>query len=139
MKTKLFLIITLTAIASTFGCVPAKPIEAPPKSVKVKTVELISSQSSQRYSASIAPQTQVDVAFKSGGYVAAVSQVKGSDGRTRDLQAGDVVLKGAALAHLRAADYQVKVDQAKAQAAQAHSSLDSSQSRLSEANAGLEA
>jgi multidrug efflux system membrane fusion protein len=139
MKPHYFLAAILLPVAASFGCGPAKPKESPPKSVRIKTVELITSQSSQRYSASITPQTQVDVAFKSGGYVVGVSQVKGSDGRLRDLQQGDVVLKGAVLARLRAADYQARVDQAKAQAAQARSSLDSSESRLNEAKAALEA
>jgi multidrug efflux system membrane fusion protein len=134
-----FLIVTLCFISGAVGCGPAKPKEAPPKSVKAKPVELIATQSSQRYSASIAPHTQVDLAFKSGGYVAAVSQVKGSDGRMRDLQPGDVVLKDAVLARLRPNDYQAKVDQARAQLEQTRSSLDSSQARLSEAKAALEA
>lgn len=139
MKPHYFLFATILLLVATFGCGPAKPKESPAKSVRIKTVELMTSQSSQRYSASITPQAQVDVAFKSGGYVVSVSQVKGSDGRLRDLQQGDVVLKGAVLARVRPGDYQAKVDQAKSQAAQARLSLESSQSRLNEAKAALEA
>src|SRR2546428_13855230 len=108
-----FLIAALFFIAASLGCA-AKPKEAPPKLVKAKPVEMISTQNSQRYSASIAPRTQVDLAFKVGGYIVSVPQVKGSDDQWRYLQQGDVVSKGAVLARVRPTDYAANVDQAKA-------------------------
>src|SRR5437879_12677860 len=117
MKINFYLLIAaLLFISASLGCA-AKPKEAPLKLVKAKPVEMISTQDSQRYSASIAPRTQVDLAFKVGGYIVSVPQVKGSDGQWRYLQQGDVVSKGAILARVRPTDYAAKVDQAKAQAA----------------------
>src|ERR1700674_2608469 len=111
------LIVALFFIIASLGCA-AKPKEGPLKLVKAKPVELVSTQNTQRYSASIGPRTQVDLAFKVGGYIVSVPQVKGSDGQWRYLQQGDVVSKGAVLARVRPTDYAAKVDQAKAQAAQ---------------------
>ena len=47
----------------------------------------------------------MDVAFKVNGYVDAIRQVKGADGRARDLQQGDVVAAGSMLAKVRDTDY----------------------------------
>jgi RND family efflux transporter MFP subunit len=77
-----------------------------------------------RYSANVIPRAQVDVAFKVNGYVDAIRQVKGADGRARDLQQGDVVAGGSMLARVRDTDY---VDNVK-----------KSQANLDKANAALE-
>ncbi len=138
LRNHLMILGILFFISASLGC-GAKPKEAPLKLVKAKPVEMISTQNSQRYSASIAPRTQVDLAFKVGGYIVSVPQVKGSDGQWRYLQQGDVVSKGAVLARVRPTDYAAKVDQAKAQAAQTRSSLESSQARFNEAKSALEA
>ena len=132
-------IAVLIFIGASLGCGAAKPKDAPLKSVKTKSVELISTQGSQRYSASIVPHTQVDVAFKVGGYVVSIPQVRGTEGQWHYLQQGDVVSKGAVLAQVRPNYYAAKVEQARAQVAQARSSLESSQSRVDEAQSALEA
>jgi hypothetical protein len=41
-----------------------------------------------RYSAQIEPATRVDLAFKVGGYVEAISKVRGVDGKPRIVQEG---------------------------------------------------
>jgi hypothetical protein len=97
------------------GCGARKvTAEQAPVSVKVRAVETVTAGNGVRYSASIEPQTQVELAFNVGGYVAGLLQVRGADGRMRAVQAGDVVRQGTVLARVRPADYQSNVDQAKA-------------------------
>jgi RND family efflux transporter MFP subunit len=72
-----------------------------------------------RYSASILPFAQVDLVFRSSGYVTSVRQVRGADGRTRDVGTGDYEGKNVTLAHIRREDLQNQVAQAQAQLDQA--------------------
>jgi multidrug efflux pump subunit AcrB len=80
------------------------------------------------YSAAIVPYSQVDLAFKSGGYVESILQVKGADGRVRNIQEGDWVARGTVLARVRESDYVANVNVAKAQLAQAKAAAE--QARL---------
>ncbi len=80
------------------------------------------------YSAGIVPYSQVDLAFKSGGYIESILQVRGADGRTRNIQEGDWVARGKVLARVRENDYVANVNGAKAQLAQARAALE--QARL---------
>jgi RND family efflux transporter MFP subunit len=80
-----------------------------------------------RYSASILPYAQVDLMFRSAGYVTNVRQVRGADGRTRNIGTGDYVEQGLTLAHIRREDLQNQMAQAQAQLDQAiaqHSKAD---------------
>jgi multidrug efflux system membrane fusion protein len=70
-----------------------------------------------RYSASIVPYAQVDLAFQSGGYVDRIRQVKSPSGGMRNIDQGDYVQKGTVLAVVRQQDYLDKVQQANAQLA----------------------
>jgi multidrug efflux system membrane fusion protein len=79
-----------------------------------------------RYSANIVANSQVNLAFKSGGYVESIGQRKGADGRVRPLEAGDAVTKGEALATVRQSEYADKVAQAEAQVAQAKAAFEKS-------------
>jgi RND family efflux transporter MFP subunit len=72
-----------------------------------------------RYSASILPYAQVDLMFRSSGYVTNVRQVRGSDGRSRDIGTGDYAEQNLTLAHIRREDLQNQVAQAQAQLDQA--------------------
>lgn len=63
-----------------------------------------------RYSAVIKPSLQLDLAFKSGGYVQSILKVRDTDG-SRLVQEGDSVTKGTVLARVRSADYQAKVSE----------------------------
>jgi RND family efflux transporter MFP subunit len=128
--TKLFIIMTVLAL--TVGCKTAAK-EKTVKPVKVKTVETHSGTSSVRYSASIRPSSQVEVAFKVGGYVETIK--RDSD---RHIQAGDIVQKGAVLAQLRQSDYVAKVNEAKSQQGEARSSLETSSAQLKEAVTAIE-
>ncbi len=80
------------------------------------------------YSAGIVPYSQVDLAFKSGGYIESILQVRGADGRMRNVQEGDWVARGTVLARVRESDYVANVNVAKAQLAQAQAALE--QARL---------
>ena len=87
-----------------------------PRAVRLATVAAPqTSRETLRYSASILPYAQVDLMFRSSGYVTNVRQVRGADGRTRDVGTGDYVEKGLTLAHIRREDLQNQVAQAKAQ------------------------
>ncbi|MGD0125161.1 MAG: hypothetical protein ABSF46_07385 [Terriglobia bacterium] len=66
--------------------------------VQVTAVEAYSGREGVAYAANIIPYSQVVLSFKSGGYVQSILQVKGADGRTRNVQNGDWVQQGAVLA-----------------------------------------
>jgi len=128
----LTLITALALIALTIGC-KTKAQEKTVKPVKAKTVETHSGTSSVRYSASIRPSSQVEIAFKVGGYVESIKNAEG-----RHIQAGDVVMKGAVLAGLRQSDYAAKVNEARSQTGEARSSLETNNAQMKEAITAVE-
>src|SRR5215475_8696356 len=83
-----------------------------PTAVRLVTVESSTSDGSTAYSAVIAPNAQVDLAFRVSGYVVDIHRTKGADGRTRALEPGATVARGLTLARIRATDYQAVVDKA---------------------------
>jgi multidrug efflux system membrane fusion protein len=68
-----------------------------------------------RYSASIVPYAEVNLTFRSSGYVTGIAQVREPGGRLRDIGAGDYAEQGFNLAHIRREDVQNDVAQAQAQ------------------------
>ena len=108
----------LCAISQT-GCTRAESL--PPALTPVRTAEVqtISTGSETRYSANIVPNAQVDLAFKSGGYVVNIRQLRGADGHTRAVDTGDWVTRGTVLAIVRQQDYTDRREQAQAQLARA--------------------
>jgi RND family efflux transporter MFP subunit len=116
----------------------AKQVEKLPVPVKVAAIEVnAATGSGERYSATIIPRTEVELAFKVGGYVVALQQVRGVDGKMRDLQEGDRISIGAVLARVRQSDYQVKVKEAQSQAGEARSGVDVSKAQYQEALSGI--
>src|SRR5437879_1094802 len=103
------------------GCNRETRIPAqPPRAVRLATVAAPqTSAETLRYSASILPYAQVDLMFRSSGYVTNVRQVRGADERTRNIGTGDYVEKNLTLAHIRREDLQNQVAQAQAQLDQA--------------------
>jgi len=91
--------------------------------VRTEAVAPAQSRDGARYSANIKPYEQVALAFKVGGYVREVLQRPGVGGRPRDLQQGDAVTKGTVLARVSESDYQQRVNQARAQVAEAEAGL----------------
>lgn len=86
-----------------------------PLPVHTALAQTISIENGTKYSASIAPYAQVDLAFQSAGYVDSIYQVKSPSGGMRNVDPGDWVPKGTVLAVVRQQDYIDKLDQAKAQ------------------------
>jgi RND family efflux transporter MFP subunit len=131
-KNTIAIVTTIALLALTIGC-KTNGQEKIVKPVKVKTVETHSGTSSVRYSASIRPSSQVEIAFKVGGYVESIKRE--SD---RHIQAGDIVRKGAVLAQLRQSDYAAKVNEARSQQGEARSSLETTSAQLKEAITAVE-
>jgi RND family efflux transporter MFP subunit len=89
-----------------------QPILVPVRTAEVQTID---TGVGNIYSANIQPYQQVDLAFKSNGYLASIRQVRDADGHIRNIDQGDYVTKGTVLATVQQDDYQQKLDQAKAQ------------------------
>lgn len=115
----------------------SKPLEKLPVPVKVAAVELNTANSESKYSATIIPRTEIQLAFNVGGYVDALRQFRGVDGKMRDIQEGDRISLGIVLARVRQSDYQVKFKQAESQASEARSGIDVSKAQYEEAVSGI--
>src|SRR4029077_17145522 len=81
----------LAAVGSLGGCHQESRIPSrPPTSVRLALVGAAqTSGEALLYSASILPYAQVDLVFRTSGYVTGVKQVRGADGRIRDIGTGD--------------------------------------------------
>jgi RND family efflux transporter MFP subunit len=106
----------LVAMTISCGCqheaaLPAKP----PVAVRLADVTQYQSSEGLRYSASLIPYTQVDVAFRTTGYVTVVKQIKSADGRTRNVGTGDRVTRGTVLAQIRRQDLKNQADESAGQ------------------------
>src|SRR5882757_3298585 len=97
------------------GCKQQDAAETLPVPVHTAMVQTIAVGNGAKYSASIVPYAQVDLAFKSGGYVESIRQVKNPSGGMRNIDQGDWVQKGTVLAVVQQKDYQDKLQQAQAQ------------------------
>ena len=111
------LAILLIAMVAT-GCGTKKQIEQTPQAVQTQRMEPAAarSESGFRFSAVVMPDTEVSLSFRIPGYVIALKQVRGQDGRMRDIAEGDRVTQSAVLARIRGAEYQDKVRQSSSQA-----------------------
>src|SRR5215203_5713442 len=139
MTTKQVLIVAaLLMFGFISGCSKETAKQKPAKPVKVKAVETHSSLSDVRYSASIKPAAQVEVAFKVGGYIDEIARGKDPAGQSHYIQAGDMVQKGATLARVRQSDYAARVNEAKSQGGEARSALDMNSSQVQEAIAAVD-
>lgn len=87
--------------------------------VRVTPAQNITVGSGVTYSASIVPYAQVDLSFKSNGYIDKILQVRSPSGGMRNVDPGDFVEKGTVLAVVHQQDYIDKLQQAKAQLARA--------------------
>jgi multidrug efflux system membrane fusion protein len=101
-----------------------------PVAVRVRTLEQKAAAAATRYSANVEPFSRVDLAFKVGGYVREIAQVKGIDPAPRAVQEGDTVTRGTVLARVREAEYLQRVAAAKAQLAEAAAMKDQAQIEL---------
>jgi multidrug efflux system membrane fusion protein len=127
----------LAALAWLAGCGKPATNEPSIQTVTAGTVQTIQPDTPERYSAMIAPIAQVDLAFKSAGLIESIHQLRGADGRMRDIQAGDRVARDTELALVRTSDYRQRVDQATAQLAQVEAQHAQAEAQLSQAEAQL--
>src|ERR1700693_1945296 len=113
--------ITLLIALAMVGCHSSKPIQQAPQAVQILRMESQSGVAggALRFSAVVTPDAQVPLSFRIPGYVVSMKQVRGQDGRMRDLAEGDRVSRGAVLVRIRSSEYQDKVRQTSSQAAAA--------------------
>ena len=110
--------ITLLFTLALAGCASKKPIAQAPQAVQARQIDSQSTTTTDglRFSAVVMPDSQTPLAFRVPGYVISLKQVRGQDGRLRDIAEGDRVDRGAVLARIRSNEYQDRVHQASGQA-----------------------
>jgi multidrug efflux system membrane fusion protein len=109
-----------------------------PKAIRLVTVQLANDSEPAKYSAIIAPNAQVELAFRVSGYVVHLHQTKAADGRIRPLEAGAPVKAGTVLARVCPSDYQAVVDKARGSRDEADAGAHAAEAQLAEAQAGLQ-
>ena len=82
--------------------------------MRTALVQSIDAGTTNTYSANIQPYQQVDLSFKSNGYLATIRQVKDADEHVRNIDIGDYVTQGTVLATVQQDEYKDKLTQAKA-------------------------
>ncbi len=134
MKTRKQVLATIfaAAILALSGCSHERNAVVAAAAVPVQTamVEELAVDTSTHYSATIEPDTTVEMAFKVDGYVESLLKIGG-----RNVQVGDFVAKGAVLARVRQSDYRAGLDASRAQALQAAEGLKVTMWQLSQAEA----
>ena len=136
------LVVVLVAaadLAGTCGCLrhETRGEDPIPKAVRLVAVESSTGAAAATYSAVIAPNAQVALAFRVTGYVVDIRQFKGPDGRLRALEPGALIARGVTLGRIRPADYQAVVDKAHGARDEATTGIDSATAVRAEAQAGL--
>jgi RND family efflux transporter MFP subunit len=114
---------TALALAVLSGC-SHEAHRSAPLPVTVQAVAGGPGENGARYTASIRPSAQVDLAFKVGGYIDQILQVRGVDGRPRNVQDGDQVRRGTVLARVRDREHVDALAQARAALSQAKADFD---------------
>jgi RND family efflux transporter MFP subunit len=126
---------SVTAVLLLTGCTKEEAAAPEPVPVKVETVATQDVRPAWRYSGEIRPDTEVQMAFKEPGYIAALHQTRGADGRLRDIQVGDEIPAGTVLAHLRRNDYEASLNTTVGQEQSTQGALAASQAQLDQAKA----
>jgi multidrug efflux system membrane fusion protein len=98
--------------------------------VRVAAVDMYQPVSSARYSASILPGREVNLAFRVSGFVTSIQRTG-----NRGLEPGDIVQGGAVLARLREEDYRNSSNQAQSQLEAARENHRAAMAQLTSANA----
>jgi multidrug efflux system membrane fusion protein len=134
MKTSLIAICAMLLAA----CSEHEKVQRAVPLVRTVMVEQASLRKELRYSASVLPDKQVDLAFRVGGFVESIRQVRGANGRYHSIEEGDLVTAGVSLAQIRPADYRARVEQAESQSAEAESAKLLASAQLNESKASEE-
>jgi multidrug efflux pump subunit AcrA (membrane-fusion protein) len=123
----LLVVVQLIIAIAICGC--GHKEEAAPDSipVTVQAAAVASGVVGGAYSANIVADTQVDVAFKVNGYVQSILQMKGADGKPRNVQAGDSVTTGTVLAVVKDDTYRNTLIKSQADLQNSRASLSKAQ------------
>src|SRR5438876_7501049 len=102
------------AALGALACNKADAYVRPPVPVRTRTVRA-SPQAHQelRVSGTVAPEAEIELSFKVGGYATSLLTVRDGQGRTRFVQAGDRVQRGTVLASVRQEDYRQSAAEAR--------------------------
>lgn len=123
------------AVLMLSGCGKESTPAPDPVPVKAETVATQEVRPTWRYSGEIRPDKQVQLAFKEPGYIDSLHQLRGADGRWRDLQVGDNIPAGTVLAHLRRSDYEASLNTAVGQQESFQGALSAAKAELDETRA----
>ncbi len=119
----------LLAAASLWSCTEGQTRNLEPLTpVKTEAVEGQTLSTSLRYSATIRPSAQMELAFRNGGFVDSILKVSG-----HTIDQGDSVEQGTVLAHLRPADFEHRLEQVNSQITEARFALDAARARADDA------
>lgn len=126
------------ALGLTGGCRQAPG--APPQAAPVVAATIASTAESDadetaRYSGTVKPHREVDLAFRVSGYVRSILSVRDGTGAMRPVQAGDRVTAGTALARVQGADYRDQAEAANAQMAAARADVAQAVDKAAQARA----
>ncbi|CAA0106961.1 Multidrug resistance protein MdtE [BD1-7 clade bacterium] len=114
--------VIIVAVSLSCGCAK-KHSEVRPLPVRVAVVKAALNADGLSYSASIQPQSQVNVSFRTDGYIREIETRLDKNNFERILQPGDKVSKGEALAHIDTRQYDDNLQQADAQLSSARADL----------------
>ncbi|MCW3096458.1 MAG: family efflux transporter subunit [Chthonomonadaceae bacterium] len=135
-------LLSTTALSLLFsglgmGCRHEPPPDNPLTPVQTTRVERVAQQEEEvRYSGSVTPYTQVDVAFKVGGYIRSILTLPDGLGHPQLIQAGDRIRAGTVLATVQPEDYAPRVVQASSQVDSALAAILQTQAAENQAQAG---
>ncbi len=135
------LILVVGSMLISTACQKAATATAPlpiVRTVRVGETAADKSETQLKFSGVLEPYRRVDLVFRVGGYVEHLAQQRGSDGRMRALEPGDVVRKGELLATIRPTDYRARVDQSSGMLAETHAAEAQARAQLAQAAAQLE-
>ena len=121
------------------GCSRSTPPQPQPHPVLLMRVSAdIPKESVERYTAVVLPNQQVDLSFKTSGYVQWIVQRQSAAGGMRALDAGDVILANAPLARLRGPELLSQVEQAGASVSGSVAARKGAEAQLAQAKADAE-
>lgn len=101
-------------LLALYGCEQKTPPPDTITPVKVQAVDSLSAGTTLSYSAQVTPETSLDLAFSTDGYVVEIATRDGVGGKPRLIQPGDAVKAGEVLARIDDSQYQDRVTTAQA-------------------------
>src|SRR5205085_2384068 len=134
------LVLALGGVLASTACQKAATAPAQLPAVRIISVGTTADTGGDplRFSGVLEPYRRLDLAFRVSGYVGSVGQERGSDGRMRALEPGNVVRRGELLATVRPTDYRARVDQSSGMLTEARAAEEGARAQLAQATAQLE-